>query len=77
LTSFAFTGQEETCEIIISFEELYQDNAYVFVAMTDHPACIVTLKSKEAECAVVIISRIRFSMEPVGLINWIAIGAKQ
>ena len=73
IAEFRFQGQEHL-QIMITFDTPFTDEQFSFVAMSNHPACYTVLHSKEPTGAIVSIIRTRIGPEPIGFINWIAIG---
>ncbi|MGG1638162.1 WIAG-tail domain, partial [Paenibacillus sp. NRS-1760] len=74
LAPYSFAAQAEQVELIIPFDEPFVDNYYVLTVTTDNPACYAVVHSKAAAHAVILIIRTRISQEPIGHLNWIAIG---
>ncbi|MFF2090938.1 WIAG-tail domain [Paenibacillus sp. NPDC058174] len=74
LSPYSFTSQRDQLDIIIKFDESFENDAYVVTATSDHPACYAVVRSKTVNSVVIGLIRTRISDEPNGFINWIAIG---
>jgi hypothetical protein len=66
----------------VRFNEPFSDGMVVVVAMSNHPLCIASLKESAITGAVIEIRRAGGDLESVpteivGLLNWIAIGARR
>lgn len=76
LHPFHFEVQDESVEIQIPFEQPFADAFYVVVAMTNHTACYTVVKQKAPDFVTLQVVRSKFSPEPYGIINWLAVGTK-
>ncbi|MBW7459637.1 WIAG-tail domain, partial [Paenibacillus sepulcri] len=76
LIPYNFAGQGEQLELTVTFDQPFASDVYVLVATADQLSCYATIKSKTADSAELTVVRTRISPEPVGFINWIAIGSK-
>ncbi|WP_367649517.1 WIAG-tail domain [Paenibacillus sp. NEAU-GSW1] len=74
LSPYEFPALREQLDILITFEEPFENEFYAITATSDHPACYAVIRSKTASNAVVGLIRTRLSDDPHGSINWIAIG---
>lgn len=76
LQSFTFLMQDVLVEVKITFDEQFADTHYIFVAMTNHPACYSFIKNKSKDHYIIQLSRSKFSPELTCFINWIAVGTR-
>jgi hypothetical protein len=60
----------------VVFEEPFATPSFVLVAMTNHTACYPVLKAQTESSAVIEIVRTKFTPEPSGVVNWIAMGTR-
>lgn len=74
LAPYSFEVQAEQVELIISFDEFFENTQYVLTVTTDNPACYAVVHWKAIDKAAITVIRTRISQEPKGNINWIAIG---
>ncbi|MNT81706.1 hypothetical protein D3C72_2213260 [compost metagenome] len=61
-------------EVTVTFDEGFGHTGYVFVAMTNQPYFLASLKSRSAGEAVVNIHRLRETPHFYGVLSWIALG---
>ncbi|MDP5272640.1 WIAG-tail domain [Chengkuizengella axinellae] len=83
-TTFEMESAEVSTEVFIEFDEPFNNNEYVLVAMTNRSNCFTAIKEKTADFAVIEVIKLESEhhnenetieeMDLTGELSWIAIG---